>query len=116
MDWTGTSEQANDTVELAVVKVEATVPVTDSTYGGAVVLNPGMFQMLLTWTTLTGLQVDLADRGLVRSSEVATMCAHCCLLAQTLKKMSSGYINIPTLPFPLHGSKKALSRPPINKD
>lgn len=41
MDWTGTSEQADKTVELAVIKVEATVPVTDPSYGGAVVLNPG---------------------------------------------------------------------------
>lgn len=41
MDWTGTSEQADQTVELALIKVEATVPVTDKTYGGAVVLNPG---------------------------------------------------------------------------
>jgi hypothetical protein len=41
MDWTGTSAQANKTVELAVIKVEATVPVTDPKYGGAVVLNPG---------------------------------------------------------------------------
>lgn len=41
MDWTGTSEQANKTVELALIKVEATVPVTDPSYGGAVVLNPG---------------------------------------------------------------------------
>lgn len=41
MDWTGTSEQKNKTVELAVIKVEATVSVTDANYGGAVVLNPG---------------------------------------------------------------------------
>ncbi len=41
MDWTGTSEEASKTVEIAVVKVEATVPVTDPSYGGAVVLNPG---------------------------------------------------------------------------
>jgi hypothetical protein len=42
MDWTGTSEEASKTVEIAVIKVEATVPVTDPTYGGAVVLNPGL--------------------------------------------------------------------------
>jgi hypothetical protein len=42
MDWLGTSEEAAKTVELAVVKAEATVPVTDPTYGGAVVLNPGI--------------------------------------------------------------------------
>lgn len=41
MDWTGTSEQKNKTVELAVIKVEATVSVSDPNYGGAVVLNPG---------------------------------------------------------------------------
>ena len=29
------------TVEIAVVKLEATVVVTDKTYGGAVVFNPG---------------------------------------------------------------------------
>jgi len=44
MDWQGTSGEANKTVELAVVKVEATVPVTDPSYGGAVVLNPGTLQ------------------------------------------------------------------------
>jgi hypothetical protein len=41
MDWKGTSSEALQTVELAVIKVEATVPITDRTYGGAVVLNPG---------------------------------------------------------------------------
>lgn len=41
MDWTGGSDEANQTVELAVIKVEATVPVTDPSYGGAIVLNPG---------------------------------------------------------------------------
>ncbi|KAK5693093.1 hypothetical protein LTR97_010569 [Elasticomyces elasticus] len=41
MDWQGTSTEADKTVEIAVVKVEATVPVTDPKYGGAVVLNPG---------------------------------------------------------------------------
>lgn len=41
MDWTGTSDEANKTVELAVIKVEATVSVIDPSYGGAVVLNPG---------------------------------------------------------------------------
>lgn len=41
MDWQGDSTEANTTVELAVIKVEATVSVTDPTYGGAVVLNPG---------------------------------------------------------------------------
>lgn len=42
MDWLGTSEEAEKTVEIAVIKVEATVPVTDASYGGAVVLNPGL--------------------------------------------------------------------------
>ncbi|KAK4540432.1 hypothetical protein LTR36_009178 [Oleoguttula mirabilis] len=41
MDWQGTSTEADRTVELAVIKVEATVPVTHPSYGGAVVLNPG---------------------------------------------------------------------------
>ncbi|OQO10087.1 hypothetical protein B0A48_04443 [Cryoendolithus antarcticus] len=41
MDWQGHSDEANKTVELAVIKVEATVSVTDPTYGGAVILNPG---------------------------------------------------------------------------
>ena len=41
MDWVGTSDEEDKTVELAVIKVEATVPVTDPSYGGAVVLNPG---------------------------------------------------------------------------
>jgi len=43
MDWQGTSAEANKTVDIAIVKVEATVPVTDPKYGGAVVLNPGTF-------------------------------------------------------------------------
>jgi hypothetical protein len=42
MDWQRTSAERSKTVDLAVIKVEATVPVTDQTYGGAVVLNPGM--------------------------------------------------------------------------
>ncbi|TKA78278.1 hypothetical protein B0A55_04752 [Friedmanniomyces simplex] len=41
MDWQGTSTEANKTVDLGVVKVEAMVPVTDPKYGGAVVMNPG---------------------------------------------------------------------------
>jgi hypothetical protein len=48
MDWHGTSDEASKTVEIAVIKVEATVPVTDPTYGGAVVLNPGEFELNLT--------------------------------------------------------------------
>ncbi|KAI7682811.1 hypothetical protein KC319_g806, partial [Hortaea werneckii] len=41
MDWLGTSEEASRAVDLALIKVEASVPVTDASYGGAVVLNPG---------------------------------------------------------------------------
>ncbi|KAF2767835.1 hypothetical protein EJ03DRAFT_328854 [Teratosphaeria nubilosa] len=41
MDWQGGSAEADKTVQLALIKVEATVPVSDPTYGGAVVLNPG---------------------------------------------------------------------------
>lgn len=41
MDWQGITLEKNQTVDIAVIKVEATVPVTDSTYGGAVVVNPG---------------------------------------------------------------------------
>ncbi len=51
MDWQGGSAEANKTVDIAIVKVEATVPVTDPMYGGAVVLNPGTFaeHPLPTW-------------------------------------------------------------------
>lgn len=44
MDWHGGSAEAKagKTVEIAIIKVEATVPVTDPTYGGAVIMNPGM--------------------------------------------------------------------------
>jgi len=52
MDWQGTSAEAEKTVELAVVKAEATVPVTDPTYGGPVVLNPGMCCILSHWKPL----------------------------------------------------------------
>ncbi|GAB1739660.1 hypothetical protein NU219Hw_g4605t2 [Hortaea werneckii] len=41
MDWLGTSNEAGRPVDLALIKVEAPVPVTDASYGGAVVLNPG---------------------------------------------------------------------------
>jgi hypothetical protein len=41
MDWQGHSSEANKTVGIAIIKVEATVPVTDPSYGGAIVLNPG---------------------------------------------------------------------------
>ncbi|RMX88077.1 hypothetical protein D0869_01892 [Hortaea werneckii] len=41
MDWLGTSDEAGRLVDLALIKVEASMPVTDASYGGAVVLNPG---------------------------------------------------------------------------
>lgn len=41
MDWRHNSTEANRTVELAVIKLEATVSVTDPSYGGAVFVNPG---------------------------------------------------------------------------
>ncbi|KAK0838667.1 hypothetical protein LTR03_011845 [Friedmanniomyces endolithicus] len=41
MDSQGGSAEANKTVDIAIVKVEATVPITDLKYGGAIVLNPG---------------------------------------------------------------------------
>ena len=53
MDWNNADPENNKTVEIAIIKVEATVPVTDPTYGGPVVLNPGMFYLLISWTRLT---------------------------------------------------------------
>ena len=47
MDWQGSSSEHDKLVDIAVVKVEATVPVTDPTYGGAVVLNPGKSTFLM---------------------------------------------------------------------
>ncbi|QIW97717.1 hypothetical protein AMS68_003235 [Peltaster fructicola] len=41
MDWHHNTTESDRTVELAVIKLEATVPITDSTYGGAVFFNPG---------------------------------------------------------------------------
>jgi len=43
LDWNAEEGTDNRTVEIALIKVPATVPVTDSRYGGAVVLNPGEF-------------------------------------------------------------------------
>ncbi|KAH0344277.1 hypothetical protein KCU81_g4840, partial [Aureobasidium melanogenum] len=41
MDWTAQKGVDNRTVQIALIKLPAPVPVTDSRYGGAVVLNPG---------------------------------------------------------------------------
>jgi len=41
LDWIAEVGTDNRTAEIALIKVPATVPVTDSRYGGAVVLNPG---------------------------------------------------------------------------
>lgn len=41
MDWTAEKGADNQTVQIALIKLPAPVPVTDSRYGGAVVLNPG---------------------------------------------------------------------------
>ena len=39
LDWTDLNDSR--TVELAVIRVPATVPITDPRYGGAVIINPG---------------------------------------------------------------------------
>lgn len=63
MDWQNVSD--NRIVSIAFVKLEATVPVTDPTYGGAIVLNPGNSPIESAFRGL-GLtdtsQVDLVDR------------------------------------------------------
>lgn len=41
MDWTAEKGVNNRTVQIALIKLPASVPVTDSRYGGAVVFNPG---------------------------------------------------------------------------
>ncbi|CAD0083415.1 unnamed protein product [Aureobasidium vineae] len=41
LDWTAEEGADNRTVQIALIKFPAPVPVTDSRYGGAVVLNPG---------------------------------------------------------------------------
>jgi len=41
MDWHGRSSDWNRTVDIALIRVAATVPITDSRHGGAVVFNPG---------------------------------------------------------------------------
>ncbi|CAD0107862.1 unnamed protein product [Aureobasidium uvarum] len=41
LDWTAEEAADNRTVQIALIKLPASVPVTDSRYGGAVILNPG---------------------------------------------------------------------------
>lgn len=93
MDWTGTSAQANKSVELAVIKVEATVPVTDASYGGAVVLNPGKRKEQSASLNLADgriLQEDQEAPELVRSSEAAIMSGRCYLPVQRQARTSNG--------------------------
>jgi hypothetical protein len=44
LDWTAEEGTDNRTAEIALIKVPAIVPVTDSRYAGPVVLNPGESQ------------------------------------------------------------------------
>ncbi|THY90530.1 hypothetical protein D6C92_06713 [Aureobasidium pullulans] len=41
MDWNAEEGASNKTVEIAIIRLPATVPVTDTRYGGAVIINPG---------------------------------------------------------------------------
>ncbi|THV70381.1 hypothetical protein D6D28_05199 [Aureobasidium pullulans] len=41
MDWNAEEGASNKTVEIAIVRLPATVPVTDPRYGGVVIINPG---------------------------------------------------------------------------
>jgi len=41
MDWNAEEGASNKTVEIAIVRLPATVPVTDPRYGGVVIVNPG---------------------------------------------------------------------------
>jgi len=41
MDWNAEEGASNETVEIAIIRLPATVPVTDTRYGGAVIINPG---------------------------------------------------------------------------
>lgn len=80
MDWQGNSSEANKTVELAVVKVEAAVPVTDATYGGAVVLNPGKHDYCKIMSVETSPHTDasqavLEGQVLAKCFAEATTCA-----------------------------------------
>jgi hypothetical protein len=52
MDWNSTSPVVSQ-VTIAIIKIPAPVSVTDSRYGGAILLNPGQFiirlRLLLTF-------------------------------------------------------------------
>lgn len=41
MDWNAKDEANNKTVEIAIIRLPAIVPITDTRYGGAVLMNPG---------------------------------------------------------------------------
>lgn len=85
MDWLGTSDEAGRPVNLALIKVEASVPVTDASYGGAVVLNPGkvafhtrsgycLYVCSLRKTTIDNhVQADQADQESSKSLKVAML-------------------------------------------
>jgi hypothetical protein len=55
LDWNAEEGTDNRTAEIALIKVPATVPVTDSRYGGAVVLNPGNSYRSATYNPTIGL-------------------------------------------------------------
>ncbi|RMY59892.1 hypothetical protein D0865_01818 [Hortaea werneckii] len=85
MDWLGTSDEAGRPVDLALIKVEASVPVTDASYGGAVVLNPGkiVFHTRSGYCLYVGslrktiidnyVQADQADQEFSKSLKVAML-------------------------------------------
>jgi hypothetical protein len=85
MDWQSTSPEAFKTVDLAVIKVEATVPITDVTYGGAVVLNPGATtqcfetELIGLAQTLKYLQEALVALAWAKCSAEATQSERFCL-------------------------------------
>lgn len=102
MDWTGTSAQANKTVELAVIKVEATVPIADPSYGGAVVLNPGKpveHNDLRDVADGGALQEDQEAPELVKSFEAAIMSGRFCLPDQRRPEPSNGSVRRPRMPI-----------------
>ncbi|GAB7356483.1 hypothetical protein MBLNU459_g7244t2 [Dothideomycetes sp. NU459] len=41
LDWNASEHEDNRTMEIAVIRLPATVPVTDPRYGGAIITNPG---------------------------------------------------------------------------